>query len=321
MVQTSGRFTLMGLEAFVATAEEGSVSAAARRLGASPSAISQQITGLEAALGAALMDRSTRPVRLTPAGQMFSRRARRILSEAQQARAEVEAHDLAALTDFRLGMIEDFDADVTPRLLADMADELKTCQFLLETGASHRLFDQLDSRALDMIVAADMGAAADWMEVHPLLREPFVAAVPADAIDTAAAVLPQLQGLPLIQYTLRHHMGRQIAEHLARQNLTLAHRFELDSYHAILAMVAGGAGWTILTPLGYLRAQRFRARVALMPLPFAPLTRTISLSARKGVLHDMPARVACRLRPLLNDLIVRPATSELPWLSEDLTVL
>ncbi|SMX43493.1 LysR family transcriptional regulator [Actibacterium lipolyticum] len=321
MAQTTGRMTLWGIETFIAVAEEGSVSAAARRLGASPSGVSQQLAGLEAALGATLMDRSTRPVSLTPAGQMFRRRAQTILAESQQAKAELAAHDLSALTDFRLGMIEDFDADVTPRLLADMAGELQTCQFLLETGASHRLFGLLDGRALDMIVAADMGAAADWMEVHPLLKEPFVAAVPAGMIDPDSDVLRQLQALPLIQYTQRHHMGRQIAEHLARQHLTLAHRFELDSYHAILSMVASGSGWTILTPLGYLRAQRFRDQVTLMPLPFAPLSRTISLSARSGVLQDMPSNVAARLRPLLDEMIVTPATAHLPWLQGDLAVL
>ena len=48
--------------------------------------------------------------------------------------------------------------------------ELTGCQFLLETGASHRLYDQLDARALDIIVSAELGDGADWMEVHPLLR-------------------------------------------------------------------------------------------------------------------------------------------------------
>ncbi|MGB8622495.1 MAG: substrate-binding domain-containing protein, partial [Paracoccaceae bacterium] len=243
------------------------------------------------------------------------------LAEAQQARAEVADRDLAALTDFRLGMIEDFDADVTPRLLSNMADELRTCQFLLETGASHRLFDQFEARALDMVVAADIGTPAEGLEVHPLMREPFVAAAPKGSVEARGDVLAQLRALPLIQYTLRHHMGRQIAAHLARQNLTLAHRFELDSYHAILAMVAGGAGWTILTPLGYLRAQRFLDRVTLVPLPFAPLSRSISLTARKGVLQDMPARVTDRLRPLLQEMIVAPAVARLPWLEGHLTLL
>ncbi|NSX54151.1 LysR family transcriptional regulator [Parasulfitobacter algicola] len=314
MAHTADRFTLWGIEVFIATVEEASISAAARRLGASPATVSQQLTNLEAAVGARLLDRNARPVRLTQAGDIFRRRAQSILNEAALVRAELAQADMAALTRFRLGMIEDFDADVTPRLLSQMAGTFQDCQFLLETGASHRLFDQLDARALDLIVAADMGAGADWMEVHPLIEEPFVAAVPkgsANAIET----------LPLIQYTQRHHMGRQIAAHLARQNMSLAHKFELDSYHAIMAMVAERAGWTILTPLGWMRAKRFRDQVDLIPLPFEPLSRTISLNARKGILADMPGDVANRLRPLLNELVVKPAIIDLPWLADQLRIL
>jgi len=321
MVTSTGRITLWGIEVFLATADEGSISAAARRLEASPSAVSQQLSNLEAALGTVLLNRASRPVSLTPAGEIFRKRAQLIVNEASQARAELANSDMSALTRFRLGMIEDFDADVTPRLLSDMADTLTGCQFLLETGASHRLYDLLDSRALDVIVAADMGATADWMEVHPLMVEPFVAAVPKGAVTAGRDVLDQLKSLPLIQYTQRHHMGRQIAAHLARQNLTLSHRFELDSYHAIMAMVAANAGWTILTPLGYLRARRFHNAVEMIELPFDPLTRSISLTARRDVLQDMPHDVAARLRLLLQKIIVDPATKALPWIAKDLKVL
>ncbi|MCI2397893.1 LysR family transcriptional regulator [Aliiroseovarius subalbicans] len=317
MVETAGRITLWGIEVFVATADERSISAAARRLGASPSAVSQQLSNLENAVGAVLLDRSARPVSLTPAGELFRRRAQSILNEAEQARAELAMQDLSSLTRFRLGVIEDFDADVTPRLLSDMAGELKSTQFLLETGASHRLFDLLDARALDVVVAAEMGAAAEWMEVHPLMEEPFVAAVPKGH----GARLTDLRTLPLIQYTARHHMGRQIASHLAQLNLRLDHRFELDSYHAIMAMVAAGAGWTILTPLGFLRAQRFRAQADLVALPFDAFSRRISLTARREVLGKMPREVAARLRPVLQEMIVDPAREKMPWLGEDLRLL
>ncbi|MDF1871710.1 LysR family transcriptional regulator [Vannielia sp.] len=318
MSDKAGRITLWQVEVFLATAEEGAVSAAARRLGASPSGVSQQITALEAALGVPLMDRSVRPVALTPAGEALKRRAQNILNEAAAARAEIAGSDMAALTSLRLGMIEDFDADVTPRLLSAMAGELSSCQFLLETGPSHRLFDLLDTRALDVIVAADMGAAAGWMEVHPLMVEPFVAAVPRGAVDQAGDVVAQLRALPLIQYTTRHLMGRTIADHLARQNLRLSHRFELDSYHAIMAMVAEGAGWTILTPLGLSRAHRFREQAEILPLPFAPLSRTISLNARAGVLGEMPGRMAGKLRPLIKELVVAPALARMPFLEGQL---
>ncbi|WP_101067310.1 LysR family transcriptional regulator [Roseovarius salinarum] len=320
MVDSPGRITLWGIEVFMATADERSISAAARRLGASPSAVSQQLTNLEGALGATLLQRNARPVRLTPAGEILHRRAKVILNEAAQARAELAMSDLSALTRFRLGMIEDLEADVTPQLLTHLAAELSGCQFLLETGASHALHDQLDARALDVIVAAELGAE-DWAEVHPLLREGFVAAAPRGEIDPGGDVLRQLKRLPLVQYTQRHYMGRLVMAHLARQNLALAHRFELDSYHSILALVGQGAGWTILTPLALMRARRFAERIDVLELPFEPLSRTISLTARRDILQSMPAHVADTLKPILRRNIVEPAIARHPFLESTLKIL
>jgi DNA-binding transcriptional LysR family regulator len=315
MPQVQGRVTLWGIEVFLAVAEERAISAAARRLNVSPSAISQQLTGIEAALGAVLLDRSARPLALTPAGAMFRRHAQVILSAEAEARAELAVADLAGLTTLRLGMIEDFDAEVTPRLLSGLARELKGCRFLLETGASHRLLDQLEARALDIAVTADAGMTQGddgWREVHPLMAEPFVAVAPKGRGTT---------GLPLILYTARHLMGRQIAAHLARQNMGQAARFELDSYNAILAMVAEGEGWTILTPLALHHAARFQSSVEVSPLPMDPISRTLSLSARAGVLQDMPGQIAARLRGLIQDQVVAPMLQRMPWAEGALKVL
>lgn len=315
-----GRITLWGVEVFVATAEEGSISAAARRLGASPSAISQQLTNLETAIGATLLQRNARPIALTPAGELFRRRASAILNEAALARAELAMADMTALTRFRLGAIEDFEADVTPRLLTDLSNRLKGAQFLLETGASHHLHDQLDARALDVIIAAEMGPPADWAEVHPVLTEGFVAVLPRGQARPGADLLAQLQALPLIQYTTRHYMGRLLANHLARQNLRLSHRFELDSYHAILALVAQGAGWSILPPLALMRARRFADQLDVAALPFAGLTRTITVTARRDILQDIPAQVAAGLKPILQQAIVTPAITAYPFMRDVLTL-
>ncbi len=322
MPQSDGpaRITLWEMEVFVATAEERSVSAAARRLGASASSVSQQLSNLEAAVGTLLLNRHERPVTLTPAGAMFRKRAYSILNETAEAKAELVKLDPAALTQLRLGMIEDFDAGLTPALLAELAVTMTSTRFLLETGPSHRLYDLLDSRGLDLVVAADMGAAADWMQIHPLLTEPFVAVVAKGSVPTGD-LMSKLRTRPLIQYTKRHHMGRQLADHLARQNLMLAHRYELDSYHAIMAMVASGAGWSILTPLGVMAAQRFVDRVDILPLPFAPLCRTISLAARRDMLGDLPALIAEKLRGLVRSQVVAPGQRRMPWLKDSLRVL
>jgi DNA-binding transcriptional LysR family regulator len=322
-----GRITLWGIEVFMAAADERSISAAARRLGTSASTVSQQLSNLENAIGAPLLDRSARPLRLTRAGEIMHRRAQTILSEAALARAELAMADLARLRSVRLGMIEDFEADVTPQLLMHMAGQLTSCQFLLETGASHMLHDQLDAQHLDIVVAAQLGegAGSDWAEVHPLMREGFVVAAPKGQIDASidkgADMLEQLLRLPLVQYTTRHYMGRLITSHLARHAAPIPHRFEMDSYHAILALVGQGSGWTILPPLALMRGRRFEGQIDVMPLPLAPLTRTIALTARKGILGAMPAEVAATLKPILQDAIVAPALARYPFMADALTVL
>lgn len=318
---TDPRLTLWGIEVFLAAAEEGSITAAARRLSVSASAVSQQVSGLEAALGTPLLDRASRPMAMTPSGQVFRRHARTILDVAAEARADLAAPDGPTLMTLRLGMIEDLDADVTPGLLTGLAEDLRGCRFLLETGPSHRLIDQLEARALDIVVAAgDPALSPDDYETHSLLVEPFVVVLPR-AAGVPADPTGWLAANPLIRYSTRHVMGRQIAAHLAHQSRHFSAPFEVDSYHAILAMVASGTGWTILTPLGLHHASRFAGAVDVRPLPFAPLERRIALTARAGVLRDRPARVAGMLRGLLESQIVTPARAAMPWLGDSLRVL
>lgn len=80
---------LDGIAAFVATAEAGSISAAARRLGVAKSVMSERLAELERSLGTRLIQRTTRKLSLTEDGHTFLPRAQRILFEASEAAAEV----------------------------------------------------------------------------------------------------------------------------------------------------------------------------------------------------------------------------------------
>lgn len=82
---------LAGIETFVMVVEAGSFSAAARRLGLSKAAVSDQIARLEARLAARLLQRTTRRLTLTEAGQAFLESAQRILLEADRAEATIGA--------------------------------------------------------------------------------------------------------------------------------------------------------------------------------------------------------------------------------------
>lgn len=319
-MDTPGKVTLWQIEVFVAATEEPSVTAAARRLNASPSAVSQQLSNLEAALGAPLLNRRERPMPLTPAGELFLKRAQVILNEAAMATSELAVKDLASRVRVRLGVVEDFESDVTPALLSHLAETMPRAQFLLETGASHRMIDKLENRALDVAIAADPGDVPANVEIHPLLEDPFVIVAPRGLLERAA-VMDTLRRTPLIQYTSRHVMGRMIGAHLARVNVVVSHRFELDSYHSIMALVAKGEGWSILTPLGVLRAKRFLDQVDVVALPFEPMARTISLYAPRDVSEGLPAQVADAVRPLITSEVVEMCRARMPWLGDQMRVL
>jgi DNA-binding transcriptional LysR family regulator len=82
---------LDGIVAFAATVDAGSISAAARRLGLAKSVVSERLAELERALGATLIQRSTRKLSLTNSGETFLPRAQRILRETEEASAELAA--------------------------------------------------------------------------------------------------------------------------------------------------------------------------------------------------------------------------------------
>jgi DNA-binding transcriptional LysR family regulator len=80
---------LDGIVAFVAIMEDGSISAAARRLRLPKSVISERLAGLEKSLGAVLLRRTTRKLALTEDGSAFLDRAARIIREVEEASAEI----------------------------------------------------------------------------------------------------------------------------------------------------------------------------------------------------------------------------------------
>lgn len=80
---------LEGIAAFMAAAETGSISGAARRLGIAKSVASERLAELERTLGACLIQRTTRKLTLTEDGERFLPRAQRILREARDATAEI----------------------------------------------------------------------------------------------------------------------------------------------------------------------------------------------------------------------------------------
>ncbi len=84
------------METFLAVAEEGSFSGAAQREGVSATIIARRITELEQRLGAKLMHRSTRQLKLTEQGHLFAEECKRVLNDLELAEESVKDTNLSA---------------------------------------------------------------------------------------------------------------------------------------------------------------------------------------------------------------------------------
>lgn len=83
------------MKVFVAALEEGSLAGAGRKLGRSPAAVSRAIAFLEAHVGAELLHRTTRSIKLSEVGERYAAACRRVLTELEEA-DNVAAGDRAA---------------------------------------------------------------------------------------------------------------------------------------------------------------------------------------------------------------------------------
>ncbi|MCU0655220.1 MAG: LysR family transcriptional regulator [Polyangiaceae bacterium] len=111
------------LLAFVATAEAGSLSSAARRLGVQLSTISRQLRDLEEEVGTALLTRTGRGVRLTDAGERFLGRARHVLRELDAAVAEAQGARESPIAQLRLSAPLELSLRLLPGVLASLLEQ------------------------------------------------------------------------------------------------------------------------------------------------------------------------------------------------------
>jgi DNA-binding transcriptional LysR family regulator len=313
--------TLRGLEVFEALAGTGSVAQTAEITGLSQPAVSQQLRNLEKALGADLVDHGRRPMKLTPAGRSFLGRTERVLSELRLAQSELTVMDLSHLSTLSIGLIDDFDNDLTPRLATILADSLTKCRFKLITAPSHEINAAMEARELQIAVAASTGALRAGITEYPLVRDPFILVAPRGIVANAPASLSDLEGLPFLRYAREQLISRQIEAQLARQRLVFEERFEIGSHLALMAMVARRIGWSVTTPLGFMRAIRFHDEIDAFPLPFAAFYRTISLFAGADWADRVPLEVARAVQRLVQSQMIDPAVAHLPWLTPDLRVI
>lgn len=310
------KLSLQVFEAFEHVARSGSVRRAAREMGVSISSVSHHVSRLEAELGATLFDRSSRPFVLTREGREALHHLSLGLQHLRRATSETAVGGLLGARALRIGIVEDFESNVAPDLAVTLAARMPRATLTLSHILSHQAPDLLRTGALDVAIAAEATEPPRDLIVEPLARDPFLLVKPRVSDVEPQAFVAGTSRLPFLRFNPGHLIGKQIDAHLRRNRVSLPERFIFDSVQSIMAVIASGGGWSLVTPLGCVRAQRYAGQVDLQPLPLAPFARRISLMARQEFDARMARAIAALVRQSITRLAIEPLCRTHPWLQE-----
>lgn len=313
---------LRALQVFLAAADSGSMTTAARQLKITQSAISQQLKLLETEMRVTLMDRNTRPLRLTPAGQALRQHAAEILLHADQVRAEVRQIAAGPLPHLRIAMFGTLARTLAPALVEAVVQKklpVKTVSILRGMAVQHAR--DLPRREVDMVITSNALFDIDGMERHELIHERFVLMVPKGALPRQAALRDIAAKLPMVRYSARTEAGRLIEQHIRRLRLDIPHGHTFDAPEDLFAMIGMGQGWAITAPTHVVHAVQPGFPVELRALPRPGLGRNIVLIARKDELGRLPEQIAALCRRVLRKEYLPRVQGLMPALADHLTIV
>jgi DNA-binding transcriptional LysR family regulator len=192
------------LRAFIAVADAGSLSAAARTLHLSQSALSQTVLSLERQLGVQLLQRHTTGVTATDAGTILLREARALIAQHDRALAAVTSQTAASPGNLRVGVPLELPLDLLPRALADLGAAFPQTRVDISHASSAAQLAALRDGELDVALARECPADPGYdavLAVEEALGV-ILAVSRADELAGRAGVwLHQLAGLEWLSFS------------------------------------------------------------------------------------------------------------------------
>ncbi|WP_052573346.1 LysR family transcriptional regulator [Haloferula sp. BvORR071] len=235
---------LRQLQLFLAAAEEGSITAAAKRMHLTQPALSRQIKSLEEELGVELFTRGAHSVNLTPAGETLLDEGRKLLERAErvvkQVRATADGEPLRigyapSLAGPLLGLALERFSQIHPRVRVQLSD----C-------SSAEMRDGLTQGKLDVVVTVPWDGDSQSVRWTTIRRHRMGLAIPENHPLAAKKKIPiaSLDGQKLLLYSRNDYPEYwQAVTRLFRENgLQAKVAGEFDGISSLGAAVAAGLG-------------------------------------------------------------------------------
>lgn len=232
------------LQTYVHVVELGSIAQAARHQGLTPATVQQRLRALEADMGSALIARSGRTVRPTPAGARILERARDLLRDLRDLRSAASDSELPA-GPLRLGATPTALTGIMPPVLRAWTARHPHIEIYIEPAPTTLLYSRVLAGELDGALLIHplftLPKTCAWLDLR---REPLVLVTPADmrVRDPLAVIARE----PYIRYDRNVVGGRMADDYLRARHIKPRVRFELDGIESIAKLVAEGLGVSLL---------------------------------------------------------------------------
>jgi DNA-binding transcriptional LysR family regulator len=294
--------TLRQLRVFQAVAEGRNFSRAGEQIGLSQSAVSRSILELETQLGLKLLDRTTREVTLTEAGQSLALRLDRLLDELEQVLGEIHGMAGARRGKVRVASSPTLSANLMPACIALCAEREPDIEFVLLDRIQQDALDSVRAGEVDFGVVVEPPTTDDLL-CETILDDPFcVLLKPGHRLAARKTVRwSALDGESLV--LLDHASGsrRLIDEALETHGAHCEVRQQVGHPTTAFRMVEAGIGISVMPGLAV-------PPTGAKPLVMRPLMpqvrRSIMLVHRR---NRAPSPLAQRVWQLIRETALNPS--------------
>jgi len=275
-------YGIRDVEVFVGIIDAGSFKEAARLLNVTQSALTQRLHKLEDALGARLIDRTTRTVALTSVGASFLPNARRLLGQFEQAYADIRDVIDVAGGRVTVASLISVATYVLPPVIGRFAAAFPNVGVRVIDVAEREIMPYVRRGEAEFAIDMKTDEIDGDLVATPLMRDRFVLAcrddhplARGDAVNAA-----ELAGLPLMMLGSRSGTSRVLQTHLADQLKTAKWLHEVQHLSTMVGFLEAGMGAGIV-PRMVMRGLESR-RLVSRPLSGRGLSRQLVLVERRG---------------------------------------
>lgn len=267
------------LQSFVAVAECGSVSEAARRLRIAQPALSRQIRALEADLSVELLVRSTRGVTLTPAGERLFPYANSVLRQLDAVPEVIGGPEKEVSGRVAIGLPTTASAVLSRKLLLAVRNELPNVRLHLVESLSGYLTEWVQTGYLDLCLLYDPAPTPN-LKLEGILIEELGLAGLSTAFPAGVSHirLDELPRYPLVMPGGSHSIRRLVDSLAARHGIKLNVTLEVDSLTVIKMAISEGIYFTVFAPAA-IHEELDAGSLRNLPIVEPTINRSVALAS------------------------------------------